>query len=44
MQPGRSPTTFAAAALIIGACATIAQLGPAVRAARVDPNEVLRSG
>ena len=39
----RDPTTIATAALIIGACATLASLGPAIRAARVDPNDVLRS-
>ena len=38
----RDPLTVAVAAVLIGACATLASLGPAVRAARVDPNEVLR--
>jgi predicted permease len=39
----RDPATIAVAALIIGTCATLASLGPAIRAARVDPNDVLRS-
>jgi predicted permease len=39
----RDPATIATAALVIGACAVLASAGPAVRAARVDPNRVLRS-
>ncbi|MGH7462559.1 MAG: FtsX-like permease family protein, partial [Longimicrobiales bacterium] len=39
----RDPLTFTAAAGMIGVCAVFALLGPAVRAARVNPNDVLRS-
>ncbi len=39
----RDPLTLAVAALLIAACAALASLGPALRAARVQPNEVLRS-
>jgi predicted permease len=39
----RDPATVAAAALLIATCAALASVGPAIRAARVDPNEVLRS-
>jgi putative ABC transport system permease protein len=39
----RDPATFAAAALLIGLCALLASVGPAIRATRVDPNHVLRS-
>jgi putative ABC transport system permease protein len=38
----RDPATVAAAALLIGISATLASIGPAIRAARVDPNNVLR--
>jgi hypothetical protein len=38
----RDPLTLAGAAMLIGAFAALASLGPAVRAARVDPNQVLR--
>jgi putative ABC transport system permease protein len=36
------PASYAAACLLIGACAVLAAAGPALRAARVDPNRVLR--
>lgn len=39
----RDPITLAAAALTIGMCALLASVGPAIRATRVDPNDVLRS-
>lgn len=40
----RDPATLLASAALIVACAVLASLAPALRAARVDPNEVLRSG
>jgi predicted permease len=39
----RDPITFAAAALLIALCALLAAVGPAFRATRVNPNDVLRS-
>lgn len=39
----RDPLTVAAACALIGACATLASLAPAVRAARVDPTIAVRS-
>lgn len=39
----RDPIAFSAAALLIGVCALLASVGPAIRATRVNPNEVLRS-
>jgi len=39
----RDPVAFAAAALLIGTCALLASVGPALRATRVNPNDVLRS-
>jgi predicted lysophospholipase L1 biosynthesis ABC-type transport system permease subunit len=38
----RDPLTVAVAALLIGTCALLASLGPALRAARIEPSEVLR--
>lgn len=40
----RDPLTLLAAAAILAAAALLASLGPALRAASADPNEVLRSG
>jgi ABC-type antimicrobial peptide transport system permease subunit len=39
----RDPVTFAAAAVIIALSATTAAAVPALRAARIDPNSVMRS-
>ena len=39
-----SPSVFAAVASVLGASALLAGLGPALRAGRVDPAEILRSG
>ena len=41
IQP-RDPLTLLAAALLIAVATTLASLGPALRATRVDPNRVLR--
>jgi ABC-type antimicrobial peptide transport system permease subunit len=38
----RDPVAFAGAALLIGTCALLASVGPAARATRVNPNDVLR--
>jgi ABC-type lipoprotein release transport system permease subunit len=38
----RDPATVALACTVIAASATLASVGPALRAARVDPNQVLR--
>jgi putative ABC transport system permease protein len=37
------PVTYAAAALLLVACAAIASVGPALRASRVDPASILRT-
>jgi predicted permease len=39
----RDPATVALACTVIAASATLASVGPALRAARVDPNRVLRA-
>ncbi|HSL71343.1 MAG TPA: FtsX-like permease family protein, partial [Longimicrobiales bacterium] len=39
----RDPLTFTIAAVLLVTCVILASLGPAVRATRVDPNDVLRS-
>ncbi|MGH7503997.1 MAG: ABC transporter permease, partial [Longimicrobiales bacterium] len=38
----RDPLSVGVAMLVIGGCAALAAMGPALRAARVDPNDVLR--
>ena len=38
----RDPVSFGAAALLLGTCILFASLGPAIRATRVNPIEVLR--
>ena len=39
----RDPVAFAAAAVLVGVSALLASVGPALRAMRLDPNDVLRS-
>jgi len=41
--PPRDPVTFAAVALLLGVVAIVACIGPAMRAARVDPMTTLRA-